>query len=73
MATQVFNPDKFRAARQAAGLSRTRLAWACNLSHYTITEWEQGRTTPRLNNLAEAAAALGVNVTEFFEEVVVDA
>lgn len=63
-----FSPQKLKQVRRASGVSREQLARACDLSFYTITDWEQGKTTPRLNNLDAAAAALGVRVTDFFED-----
>lgn len=65
----VFSPERFRAARIAAGWSIQAVADAVGRRQETIIRYEYGRTEPRAGDLAYIAFLLGVNVMYFFEEV----
>lgn len=63
----MITPAKCRAARALIDWSQAKLASESNLSSGTIKDYEAGRRTPTLNNLAAIQRALetvGVRFTE---------
>ena len=55
---------RIQAARQDAGLTQLQLAGKLGVSLSTITSWEQGRQSPRLELFAELAKELNVSADE---------
>ena len=65
MVTSVFSfPDRFRNAREAAGLSREAVAESVGRSADSVAAWEQGRNRPRRSTLVRLADVLNVTVAE---------
>jgi transcriptional regulator with XRE-family HTH domain len=64
-----FNPARIRAARRAAGLSRTALAVAIHRSEPTIGRLERGEVVPPADVIAHVANALGVHPGDLFDNV----
>lgn len=62
-----FRPERLRAIRLAHGLGQEDLAARSGVAQNTISEAETGRRTPRPSTLRKFAAALGVEVGDFFE------
>lgn len=61
--TPTFNPDRMRALREQAGLTRGGLADLCpNVSVNAIQAYEQRRNKPDIDRALEIATALGVTV-----------
>jgi transcriptional regulator with XRE-family HTH domain len=58
-----------RRLREAAGLSRAELAWRGGVPASTLRGWEAGLGFPGLPAALRLAAALGVPVERFAEEV----
>lgn len=54
--------DRIRSARRESGHTQITLAKAIGVTHGNISMWEQGLTTPRVNNLGKLADALGVSI-----------
>ncbi|MCC4288484.1 LexA family protein [Vreelandella aquamarina] len=52
--------DRIRNRRRERGLSQDALAKRLNITKGTISQWEQGRTTPSGENLYNLARELGV-------------
>lgn len=63
-----FSPAAFRRARARAGLSRTRLAATIDVSVDTIVNWEQGKTTPRVDLLSAATSTLDCSLLDLMNE-----
>lgn len=64
-----FSHERLIEAREAAGLSRQKLAdEAGNVSARMIFEIERGRTVPGSEKLAAIARVLGVDMETFFIE-----
>lgn len=61
-----FSPTKFRAIREASGLSQVRLGIAAGVPEKTIHRAETGKFVPRAETLADLAAVLQVNMEKFF-------
>jgi transcriptional regulator with XRE-family HTH domain len=55
----------FRGLREAAGLSRTELAWRAGVPASTLQNWESDRGFPGLPAALRLAKALGVPVERF--------
>ena len=51
--------EKIRLYREKAGISQRELASALGISQAAVAQWEQGTTTPTLENLRKAAVVLG--------------
>ncbi len=62
-----FKPERLRAIRLAHGLGQEDLAARSGVAQNTISEAETGRRTPRPSTLRKFAAALDVEVGDFFE------
>lgn len=58
-------PEQSRAARGLLDWSQEKLATQSNLSESTIRDFEKGRRTPSVNNLAAIRAALEASGVEF--------
>jgi len=52
--------QRIRAAREAAGLSRVKLARPLGCDPDTLANWEAGRTAPTTTDLVALATALSV-------------
>lgn len=59
---------RIRAVREERGLSLRALAEGCELSVNAISMIERGESSPRASSLHLLARALGVRITDFFEE-----
>ncbi len=58
---------RIRAMREARGLSLRALAERCSLSINAISLIERGENSPTVSSLHLLATALGVKITDFFE------
>lgn len=56
--------DRLRAAREARGLSQSRLARLADVATSTVNRIERGERIPRVDVLARLAAELGVSVDD---------
>lgn len=63
--------EKIKEARKAAGLNQTELAYKLNVGRTSITLWENGARTPRIENLKEIIRVTNVE-PEFFLEAFED-
>lgn len=61
--------DRFRAAREAAGLTQTLAATRSGVSVDRIRKIEQGRTRVRGDELVRLAGAYAVDVTDLIGSV----
>ncbi len=59
---------RIRALRQQRGLTLRALADRCNLSVNAIGLIERGRNSPTVASLQSLARAIGVEITEFFQD-----
>jgi transcriptional regulator with XRE-family HTH domain len=59
---------RIRAIREQRGLSLRALAERCNLSVNAISLIERGENSPTVSSLHTLATALGVKITDFFED-----
>jgi transcriptional regulator with XRE-family HTH domain len=64
---QRFSPERLRAARDHARLSREQLATATGRSAQTVELWEAGKVTPPQRLTVLIASALGVDVDDLLE------
>ncbi len=55
---------RLRRAREAAGLSRYKLAKRAKLSLIHVSRMERGEVQPRLDTLRKLAAGLGISLGE---------
>lgn len=60
-------PDQSRAARGLLDWSQAELAARSNLGESTIRDFEKGRRTPSINNLAAIRRALELAGVEFID------
>jgi len=60
--------SRIRELRQNRGLSLRALAQRCDLSINAISRIERGVSSPTLSSLHQLATALGVAITDFFQE-----
>jgi DNA-binding XRE family transcriptional regulator len=60
------SPQKFKAIRESRGMSTRVLARAAGVSTETIHAIEHGRRQPTITTLSKLAAALSVEVKDFF-------
>ena len=58
-------PGQLAKVRQAAGLSRYRLAKNCKVTAETIGQIEQGETNPSMCIVAQICFGLGMTFAEF--------
>ncbi|VVT32879.1 helix-turn-helix transcriptional regulator [Rhizobium sp. EC-SD404] len=54
----MITPEQSRAGRALLDISQRDLATAANLGESTVRDFEKGRRTPSVNNLAAIEAAL---------------
>jgi transcriptional regulator with XRE-family HTH domain len=59
---------RLKQLREGKGLSRRGLAKKAGVVHSVISTCERGEHSPRLENLAKIADALGVGVSELLQE-----
>lgn len=59
-------PDRIRAARNRAGMSQRRLAYAVGVTPSAVAQWELGDTTPIHEHLLAIAAATGCDAGQLF-------
>ena len=64
-----FDPQRLRAAREAANLTRGALADAAGVHVSSITEWEAGRQVPRIDKVAALARALSIEPADLLQPV----
>lgn len=58
---------KIESLRVEKRMSQRELALKLNVSNSTISLWEKGETTPRMDKLQQLARIFGVNVSYFLE------
>jgi DNA-binding transcriptional regulator YiaG len=63
-----FSPTRIKELREAAGLSRTALAYLVGRSEQMVWRWENGWHTPPAPTLERLANALECSVGDLFEE-----
>jgi transcriptional regulator with XRE-family HTH domain len=68
-----FDPQRLRAAREAANLTRGALAEAAGVHVSSISEWEAGRQVPRVETVAALARALRIEPSALLEPIEGDA
>lgn len=68
MPVRVFYPPHLRAARERAGYSREKLAFAVGCSSSSIFQYERGTITPSVAMLAALAQALDVDPGDLFDD-----
>lgn len=66
--TQLNVGMRIRALREQRGLSLRALAERCGLSINAISLIERGENSPTVSSLHVLATALGVKITDFFED-----
>lgn len=54
--------------RKRAGVLQHELAAQIGVTQSTVSQWESGRTAPRVKNIVEIAAALGCTVDELLRD-----
>lgn len=54
--------DQLRAAREATGLTQEQLAEAVGVSQEAVSQWENGGSYPRTQNVAPIARATGASL-----------
>jgi len=59
-----FDPQRLRAAREAAGLNQRELAERIGVPASAVTKWEGGFRSPYASNLGALAAGLGIAPTD---------
>lgn len=59
-----FEPERLAAARRAAGVSQREIARLARVNADTVRRWELGETSPQIDLLNRAAAALGVTIAD---------
>lgn len=60
--------ERIKETRKRVGMSQQKVADALGISSFVaISQWEQGKRTPKPENIRRIAAALGVSVNEFFD------
>lgn len=57
---------RFKAAREAAGLSQAALAEILEVREGDLYRWEHGKNLPQAHRLPAIAAALGVTLDALF-------
>ena len=70
MSAHAFNPDRLRALRRQAGLSRTALGALVGVTPGAIGHFENGYAQPSAPTLGALAGALGVTVGDLFSHPV---
>lgn len=60
-----FNPDMLLCARKAAAMTQRQLAAAAGITQGYLSKFENGRSTPTMEQRAALASALGVGVEMF--------
>lgn len=55
-----------KEVRQSKGLTQVELATKAGLSAATITNYENGKRSPKLKDLEKIAKALGLDICELF-------
>lgn len=58
---------KIRQLREKAGLSQKALAHKAKISQGKVSEYESGKSIPRLDSARRIADALGVSIDELVE------
>lgn len=64
-----FDPQRLRAAREAAKLTRGALAKAAGVHASSVGEWESGRQVPRVETVAALARALNIEPVALLEPI----
>jgi transcriptional regulator with XRE-family HTH domain len=62
-----FSPTRLTQLREAAGLSRTDVAFAARRSEQSVSLWERGKVTPSFEVLAQVATIIGCQVDDFLD------
>ncbi len=60
---------RLREERKAKGLSMNRLAEEAGLTHVGVLNVENGKRSPQLLTVVKLADALGIRLSELFEDV----
>jgi len=60
--------ERLKALRERAKVSQTELAKGVHLSKAIVARWEQGQTSPTLENMHRVAGFFGVTLSELVGE-----
>ena len=60
--------QRIKKWREHAGLTPSALASACRVSVPAVYYWEQGKTSPRHENIEKIALACGVTIPVFWSD-----
>ena len=60
--------EKIIQLRKSKGMSQVDLADALNLSRQTISKWENGDSSPDINNLSALASLFGVSTDSLLND-----
>lgn len=63
--------DKIKAARKKANMTQAELATKIGISTMCISHYEKAKRTPKVERVKEIADALGVNMADLYEEVLI--
>ena len=63
-----FSPQRFRAQRAAANLTREQVAVQTGLSYQTVYATERGAIKPSVTSIGKYADVLGCSVSDFFDD-----
>ncbi len=60
--------ENYEAVRKARGIRNSDVCRATGIRPSTMTDWKNGRCTPRVENLSKIATALGVTIDELIKK-----
>lgn len=60
--------ENIKRIRKARNLTQDEVAEACGVDRATISKWETGEFSPRVDKLVKLANILGCTVDELLEE-----
>lgn len=59
---------QLKSLREKAGITQTQLSQLLNVGQATISQWETGESSPRLDKLPKLATALNCTIDELLSE-----
>ncbi len=60
-----FDNKKFKIYRQSKGFTMSELAKKLNVNKSTVSVWESGQKTPRINQIFKIAKVLNIKASDF--------
>jgi transcriptional regulator with XRE-family HTH domain len=67
-----FNPEKLKWARKQSFLTQKELANLAEVDQARISDWERGKSVPKVDQLCRLCFYTGVTINGLFSEEVVD-